>query len=94
MYNYSINDFSYYLTSFYNNISDKKIDNVASNVMDVVGTNPTLEQNIELAITKIFNLNPQTGTMEHQLIVKYLEEELKKLSFDDLDNVNINFRWK
>ena len=43
MYNYTINDFSYYLKSFYNNISDKEIDDVASNVMDVVGSNPTLE---------------------------------------------------
>ena len=50
---------------------------------------PTLEQNIELAITKIFKNNPQTGTMEHQQLVKYLEKELKKLGFDDLDNVNI-----
>ena len=37
MYNLSINDFSYYFTSFYNNqISEKAIDNIASNLMEVV----------------------------------------------------------
>ena len=47
IYNFSINDFSYYFTSFYNNqLSEKAIDNVASNLMEVVGTNPTLEQKI------------------------------------------------
>ena len=46
MYTYQINYFSYYLTSFYNNISNKEINKVASNVMDVVGTTPTLEQKI------------------------------------------------
>ena len=38
MYNFQINDFTYYLTSFYNNVPGKEISNVASNVMDVVGT--------------------------------------------------------
>ena len=67
MYNYAKNYCSYYFTSFYNNkISDKEIYTVASNVMNVVETYPTLEQNIELAITKIFKNNPQIGTMEHQ----------------------------
>ena len=89
MYIFQANDFSYYLTSFYNNVPGKDINNVASNVMDVVGTTATLEQNIELAISKIFKNNPQTATMEYQHLIKYLEEELKKMGFDDLRKVNI-----
>ena len=51
IYNYTINNFSSYFLSFYNNqISEKAIDNVASNVMEVEGTNPTLEQKIERKI--------------------------------------------
>ena len=43
MYNFQIKDFTYYLTSFYNNVPGKEISNVASNVMEVVGTTPTLD---------------------------------------------------
>ena len=42
--------------------------------MEVVGTNPTLEQKIESEITKISKNNPQTGTMEHQQLIKYLKD--------------------
>ena len=46
IYNF-INDFSYYFSSFYNNqISEKTIDNVTSNLTEVEGTNPTLKQKI------------------------------------------------
>ena len=76
LYNYSINDFSYYLSSFYGNeSSEKTFTDVASNVMQVMGTNPTWEQKIESEIVKIFKNNPQTGTMEHQQLIKYLKEE-------------------
>ena len=57
--------------------------------MQVVGTNPTLEQKIELEIIKIFKNNPQTGTMEHQQLIKYLKEELEKLGFNNLDDVDV-----
>ena len=50
MYNFQINDFTYYLTSYYNNVSCKEIKNVASNIMEVVGTTPTLDQKVKLAI--------------------------------------------
>ena len=39
------------------------INNVASNLMEVVGTNRTLEQKIKKEISKILKNNPQTGTM-------------------------------
>ena len=58
MYNFQINGFTYYLTSFYNNVPGKEMSNVASNVMDVVGTTPTLDQKVELAISQIFKDNP------------------------------------
>ena len=75
MYNFQINDFTYYLTSFYNNVPGKEINNVASNIMEVVVTTPTLDQKVELAISQIFKDNPQTATMEYQQLNKYLEEE-------------------
>ena len=90
LYNYSINDFSYYLSSFYGNeSSEKTFTDVASNVMQVMGTNPTWEQKIESEIVKIFKNNPQTGTMEHQKLTQFLKEELGKSGFINLDDVDI-----
>ena len=90
LYNYLINDFSYYLSSFYGNeSSENAFTNVASNVMQVMGTNLTWGQKIESEIVKIFKNNPQTGTMEHQQLIKYLKEELGKLGFINLDDVDI-----
>ena len=40
------------------------------NVMDVIGTNPTLKQNIELPISKIFKNNSQTATMDLRTCIK------------------------
>ena len=57
--------------------------------MEVVGTNPTLEQKIEKEISKILKNNPQTGNMEHLAFIKCLEDGLREAGFDDLDQVDI-----
>ena len=48
--------------------------------MDVIGTNPTLKQNIELPISKIFKNNSQIATMEHQELIKYLEDSDRQVT--------------
>ena len=74
MNNFAINNFSFYFSSFYNNqISDMEINNVALNLMEMVGKNPTLEQQIEKEISNIFKNNPQIAIMEHHQLIKYLE---------------------
>ena len=57
--------------------------------MEVVETNPTLEQKIEKEISNIFKNNPQTGTMEPHELIQYLEDGLREAGFDDLDKVDI-----
>ena len=78
MYSYAINDFSYYLSSFYSNtISGSEINKIASNVMHVVGKDPSLDQTLEKEISNIFKSNPATAMMEHDKLVEYLHNELK-----------------
>ena len=89
MYSYAINDFSYSLSSFYSKISDSEINKIASNVMHVVGKDPSLDQTLEQEISKILKSNPATAMMEHHKLVEYLHNELKKLGFLDLEKVDI-----
>ena len=89
MYSYEINDFSYYLSSFYSNIPDSEINMIASNVKHVVGKDPSITQTLEKEISNIFKSNPATAMMEHDKLVEYLHDELKKLGFNDLEKVDI-----
>ena len=89
MYSYEINNFSYYLSSFYSNISDSEINKIAFNVKHVVGKDPSLDQTLEKEISNIFKSNPATAMMDHDKLVEYLHNELKKLGFNTLEKVDI-----
>ena len=75
MYSYEINDFSYYLSTFYSNISDSEINMIASNDKHVMGKDPSITQTLEKEISNIFKSNPATAMMEHDKLVEYLHDE-------------------
>ena len=54
MYSFEINDFSYYLSSFYSNIPDSEINTIASNVKHIMRKDPSNTQLLEKEISKIF----------------------------------------
>merc|ERR1712215_504498 len=77
IYNFQINDFKYYLSSFYGNESPQtQFTDVASNVMQVMASKPTFKQKLESEIVKIFKQNPNTGIMEHEKLIRFIKEEL------------------
>ena len=89
MYAYEINDFSYYFNSFNTNLPAAEIDSIASNVKQIMGKDPSDTQLIESQITNIFKSNTATSMMEHSKLVQFLHDELRKLGFKDLEEVDI-----
>ena len=58
-YNFQINDFQYYLDSFYGDESPQnQFTDVASNIMSVMASQPTHEQKLGSAIVSIFKQHP------------------------------------
>ena len=62
---------------------------IASNVKHVMGKDPSITQTRAKEISNIFKSNPATAMMEHDKLVEYLHDELKKIGFNDLEKVDI-----
>ena len=90
IYNFQINDFQCYLNSFYGNESPQtQFTDVASNIMQIMASQPTFEQKLESAIVSIFKQNPDTAIREHGQLVRFLKEELGKLGITDLEDIDL-----
>ena len=79
MYNqFSINDISQYIQSLSKNpIPDNELNNVAANIIEIMGKELTLDQQIEKEISNILKREPKTSTMEHNELVKSTWKMLK-----------------
>ena len=65
------------------------MNNIAANVIEIMYKELKLDQQIKKEISNILKKEAKTITMEHNELVKYLENALRDASYNDLTNFNI-----